>query len=216
MVRIDIKQSALGPQERCAEEIRALLSRAGACAINLIGSPGCGKTSIVEYTAKNLDGRVAVLVGDVKTALDAERLRSCQVVAFPIETGGACHLPPGMVRDALRKIDLDAVDLLLIENVGNLVCPSAFDIGEQMKAAVLSVPEGADKVQKYPALFVRAGAVIINKIDLLGVCEYDLEKVRSDCRKANPRVRIFETSATRGEGFEEWFDFLREKMRPTG
>ena len=211
--KVDVSTSAREGNQAVAEQNRALFRERGLCVMNMIGSPGCGKTSILEYTARSFEGKLAVVVGDVKTALDAERIAGGGIRAVPIETGGACHLTAQMVRKAVEKIDLDGVCYLFIENVGNLVCPSALDLGEDCKIAVLSVPEGDDKVRKYPALFVRAEVIFINKIDLLGVCDYDVARVREDCRKARAGVRIFETSARTGAGFEEWFTFLRSAPR---
>ncbi len=155
-----------------------------------------------------------MIVGDVKTALDADRIiRSGQDHAYAIETGGGCHLTADMINRKLEEMDLKSIDYLFIENVGNLVCPSSFDLGESLKIAVLSIPEGDEKVRKYPALFLRAAAVIINKIDLLGVLDYDIEQVKADCLAHNSNVKIFETSAKTGAGFEEYFNFLREQRR---
>jgi hydrogenase nickel incorporation protein HypB len=179
--------------------------------MNLIGSPGCGKTSILEQTARCYDGSFAVVIGDVKTALDAERLVEAGVEARAVETGGSCHLNAAQIAAAVEDLPLGELDFLFIENVGNLVCPSAFDLGENAKVAVLSVPEGDEKVRKYPALFVRADVLFINKVDLVGHCEYDLERVKQDARRARPQVRILETSATQGTGFGPWCEYLRDK-----
>ncbi len=214
MARIDLKRFAQESNDVIAARNRELFARSGVYVMNLIGSPGCGKTSILEHTAAHFDGRVAVVIGDVKTALDAERVGARGIEARAIETGGSCHLNAAQVAAAVEDLDLAALDFLFIENVGNLVCPSAFDLGENMKVAVLSVPEGDEKVRKYPALFVRADVVFINKVDLLDRCPYDLARVREDARKVRPGVRIFETSATEGTGFEPWFDFLRSARRP--
>jgi len=211
MKKISVERTAQSENDRIASENRRLFEEKGVLVMNLIGSPGCGKTSILQETARELGSRVAVIVGDVKTALDAERLLEREVAAVPIETGGSCHLNAQMVRRALDKVDLDSVDFLFIENVGNLVCPSMFDLGEHMKVGVLSVPEGDEKVRKYPALFVRTEAVFINKIDLLPHCTYDVARVKEDLRRAHPGVRIFETSASKGTGFEGWFELLKER-----
>jgi len=184
--------------------------------LNLIGSPGCGKTSILEYTVNHFDQPFAVIVGDVKTALDSDRIiHSGNQNAFAIETGGGCHLSAQMIQDKVKNINLNDPDFLFIENVGNLVCPSSFDLGENLKVAILSIPEGDEKVRKYPALFIRAAAVIINKIDLLDLMDYDIQRVREDCRIHNPEVQIFETSAKTGQGFDKWFDYLRIQYQNT-
>jgi len=213
MRKIRVERSAQSENDRIAAENRTLFEEKGVFVMNMIGSPGCGKTSILQRTAREFGGRVAVIVGDVKTALDAERMTEEGVRAVPIETGGTCHLNAQMVRRALSKVDLGAADLLFVENVGNLVCPSTFDLGENMKVGVLSVPEGDEKVRKYPALFLRTDVVFINKMDLLPHCAYDVERVKEDLRRARPRVRIYETSATKGMGFEGWFELLRESAR---
>jgi hydrogenase nickel incorporation protein HypB len=197
-----------------AEDNRNFFKSKGIFTINLIGSPGCGKTSILEHMVNHFNARFAVIVGDVKTALDTDRIiHSGNKNAFAIETGGGCHLSAQMIKDKLEQIQPDNLDFLCIENVGNLVCPSSFDLGENMKIAILSIPEGDEKVRKYPALFLRAAAVIINKVDLLGLLDYDIQRVKQDCLAHNPEVKIFETSAKTGQGFEEWFDFLRDRQK---
>jgi len=209
MAKIDLNRSAHASNDAIAARNRELFARHGVRVFNLIGSPGCGKTAILEYTARHFDGRFAVIIGDVKTALDADRVADCGVLARAIETGGGCHLNAAQVANAVAELPLDEVDFLFIENVGNLVCPSAFDLGEEAKVAVLSVPEGDEKIRKYPALFVRADAVFINKADLLDRCPYDVERVKEDARRVRPGVRVFVTSATQGTGFGPWFEFLR-------
>ena len=208
MTEIKVQRSAQDRNEDVAEQNRRAFRENGVFVMNVIGSPGCGKTSILEHTAESFDGRFAVVVGDVKTALDADRILSREITALPIETGGGCHLSPTMIRDVLPKLDLASLDFLFIENVGNLVCPSTVNLGEDIKIGVLSVPEGDEKVQKYPALFLRTDVVFINKIDLLPYCDYDLERVREDCRKARPDVQVFEVSAKDGTGFDAWLEFL--------
>jgi len=210
MKRVDLRRSVQESNDAVAARNRELFARKGIYVMNLIGSPGCGKTSILEYTARHFDGRFAAIIGDVKTTLDAERIAACGVEARAIETGGGCHLNAAQIALVIRKLPLADLDFLFIENVGNLVCPSAFDLGENIKVAVLSVPEGDEKVRKYPDLFVRADVVFINKTDLLEHCAYDIERVRGDAAKARPGVRVFATSASAGAGFEPWFDFLRE------
>ena len=209
------KELNISAQERnklIAAENRDLFKTSDIFTVNIIGSPGCGKTSILEYTANHFDEKFAVIVGDVKTALDSDRLiQSGQKNAYAIETGGGCHLTPTMIKEKVHEIDVKDIDYLFIENVGNLVCPSSFDLGENLKIAVLSIPEGDEKVRKYPALFLRAAAVIINKIDLLDFMDYDIERVKADCHAHNSNVKIFETSAKTGAGFDKWFEFLKEQ-----
>ena len=209
MSKIRLGRSAQQSNDAVAAQNRELFERHGVYVMNIIGSPGCGKTAILEHTARHFDGRFAAIIGDVKTALDAERLTECGAEAYAIETGGGCHLNAAQIADVVKDLDLDAIQYLFIENVGNLVCPSTFDLGEHVKIDVLSVPEGDEKIRKYPALFTRADVVFINKIDLLHYCPYNVERVREDARRARPAVKIFETSAAQGTGFEAWFDFLR-------
>lgn len=209
MSKIRVARSAQQNNDAVAEQNRELFERHGIYVMNIIGSPGCGKTAILEYTARHFEGRFAAIIGDVKTALDAERLTECGAEAHAIETGGGCHLDAAQIADVVKDMDLNDIQYLFIENVGNLVCPSTFDLGEHIKIAVLSVPEGDEKIRKYPALFTRADVVFINKLDLLHYCPYNVERVREDARKARAEVKIFETSASQGTGFEAWFDFLR-------
>ncbi len=208
MSKVTVERSAQESNDAVAARNRALFARCGVYAMNLIGSPGSGKTTILEQTARRFPGRCAALIGDVKTALDAERVAACGVEARAIETGGACHLNAAQVEAAADGLPLEELDFLFIENVGNLVCPSSFDLGENAKVAVLSVPEGDEKIRKYPALFVRADVVFINKVDLVGPCAYDLGRVRADAEKARAGVQVFETSAAQGTGFEPWFALL--------
>ena len=210
----NVEISAYDANNRIAAVNRTYFFDNGIFTINIIGSPGCGKTSLLEQTAKEFKESFAVLVGDVKTALDSSRLLDSGFNnSYGIETGGGCHLSAAMIRDNLNKINLKNTDYLFIENVGNLVCPSAFDLGENLKVAVLSVPEGDEKVRKYPTLFINASAVIINKIDLLGILEYDIEQVKKDCLAHNPKVQIFEISCKTGQGIDEWFAFLKKQRK---
>lgn len=210
MSKIDVKRSARESNDMVAARNRQAFADHGVFAMNLIGSPGCGKTSILEHTTCRFEGRFAAIIGDVKTALDADRLAELGAEAYPVETGGGCHLNAVQIAETLERIDLEALDFLFIENVGNLVCPSAFDLGENIKVAVLSVPEGDEKIRKYPSLFTRADVIFINKIDLLEHCPYDVERVEQDAQKVRPGVRVLRTSAARGTGFEPWFDYLRQ------
>jgi hydrogenase nickel incorporation protein HypB len=191
-----------------AEENRRAFEGKGLFVLNVIGSPGCGKTALLEATAKRFGPRMAVIEGDVRTTLDAERIESAGARAVQIETGGACHLDPAQVRRAASQLDLAAVDVLFIENVGNLVCPAAVELGADVKVAMVSTPEGDEKPAKYPALFIRAGAVIINKIDLLPHLDYSLERASGDCGKLNSNAAVMPLSCKTGEGLEAWFKFV--------
>ena len=209
MARIELGRSARERNDAVAARNRERFAEHSVYVMNVIGSPGCGKTSILEHTARHFPGSFAAIIGDVRTTLDAERIRQCGIEARPIETGGSCHLNAAQIESAVAGLDLGELDFLFIENVGNLVCPSGFDLGEDIKVAVLSVPEGDEKVRKYPALFVRADVLFIHKTDLLEHCPFDVGRVKEDARRARPGVEVFETSAARGTGFEPWFDFLR-------
>ncbi len=213
MVKKKIEISAYARNNQIASQNRKFFYDNGIFSINIIGSPGCGKTSILEYMASNFEHSFGVIIGDVKTALDADRIiRAGNNFSYPIETGGGCHISSSMIKDKLEVIETD-IEYLFIENVGNLVCPSSFDLGENFKVAVLSIPEGDEKVRKYPTLFLKSDAVIINKIDLLDYMDYDIDRVEEDCRIHNPKVQIFKTSVKTGAGFPEWFDFLTNKRK---
>lgn len=194
-----------------AEENRALFGKHGIFAVNLIGSPGSGKTTLLERTLAEVGLKAAVIEGDIRTSIDADRIRATGTPAVQIETGGACHLDPAMVAKAVSQLALSGVELLFIENVGNLVCPSGVDLGEDIKVAVTSVTEGDEKPAKYPALFIRSAAVIINKVDLLPYVNYSLDRATRDCRRINSAAEVFAVSSTTGEGFEAWLEFLRER-----
>lgn len=214
MVKKKVEISARERNDLIAAENRKFFYEHGIFAVNIIGSPGCGKTSILEYTVNHFNEKFAVIVGDVKTALDSDRIiHAGNKNAYAIETGGGCHLTANMIKEKVGQMDIASIDYLFVENVGNLVCPSTFDLGEQLKIAVLSIPEGDEKVRKYPALFLRAAVVLINKIDLFGVMDYDIERVKEDCRAHNSKVKIFETSAKTGRGLDDFFDYLREQRR---
>jgi hydrogenase nickel incorporation protein HypB len=190
-----------------ARRNRALFASRGIVALNMISSPGSGKTSILERMAQTYGASLAVVTGDIQTSFDADRLLKAGATAVQIETGGSCHLNAPMVERALATMNLDDKKLMVIENVGNLVCPATFDLGEALKIAVLSVAEGDEKPAKYPALFTRAAAVIVNKIDLLPYVRFDIARVKEDCRKLNANARVFALSCSTGEGFEEWLKY---------
>ena len=198
---------------RFAAENRELFRKHGLFVVNIIGSPGAGKTALLERTAERFGGRMAVIEGDIKTQFDAERIRAKGVAAVQIETGGACHLDGAMVAKAASELNLCDIDILVIENVGNLVCPSSVDLGEDAKVALISVPEGDEKPAKYPALFVRASAVVLNKIDLLPYVDYSMDRAMTDCRRLKNDVQIFPLSCRTGEGLEAWFEFLSRGVR---
>ncbi len=207
---VTIERKVLEKNDQLAAENRDALTRLGIFTINLVSSPGAGKTTLLERTIAALDGRVRVSVveGDVQTDIDAQRVARYGVPVVQIVTNGGCHLEARLVRDALEQIDLTATDLLVIENVGNLVCPANFDLGEDLKVVVLSVTEGDDKPLKYPAMFQRASVLVINKVDLVPYVDADVSAIRRHARLANPDLQIFETSCRTGEGIAEWAGWL--------
>ncbi len=186
--------------------------------LNMISSPGSGKTTILTKTISELKGkiRIGVIEGDIQTDIDAEKIRATKAPAVQVNTNGACHLSAIQVSGALEKLPVDDLDLIFIENVGNLVCPSAFELGETGKIVVLSVAEGDDKPAKYPAIFAKSKVLLINKIDLLeavGQVDFCLERVKTDARKLNKDIEIFPISAKTGEGFIDWCDWLKESVK---
>lgn len=212
-----IERKVLQKNDEVAAQNRAFFTRHGIFALNLVSSPGSGKTSLLEQTLKALENRVntAVIVGDVQTSLDAERLSSFDLPVIQLVTQGSCHLEASLVREALDDIRPDVTELLFIENVGNLVCPSGFDLGEAMKVVIASTVEGDDKPLKYPAMFRNAEVLIINKTDLLPYTNCNMEQLRANALKINPGLTIFETSCVNGEGMDEWCSWLEEQVRET-
>jgi len=213
---VTIEKKVLSENDRLAAEIRKQFREQNVVSLNLVSAPGSGKTSLLENTLKMLGGklRMALIAGDVQTENDATRLsRAGGKIVRPIVTGGACHLDARMIGKALQEIKLDDVDILFIENVGNLVCPSSFDLGEDMKVALISVPEGDDKPLKYPAMFRRSSALVINKIDLLGFSDFDMQRVKKNALSMNPALEIFELSCRTGQGLEKWYDWLLGLIR---
>ena len=212
---ITIERKVLEKNDEVARQNRTLLADHGVFALNMVSSPGAGKTSILERTLEHLRGslRVAVIEGDVQTDLDARRVAKYNVPAVQIVTRGGCHLEANLVRDAMANLDLKSIDLLIIENVGNLVCPSNYDLGEAMKVVVASTTEGDDKPLKYPAMFRNASVLILNKIDLLPYIPCDLHVLRENALKINPSLTVFETSCTTGQGIDAWCVWLTENAR---
>lgn len=213
MYNVDIGKKILSANEEFALKNRQFLAEKKKLCLNMISSPGSGKTTILARTVTELKGRlkIGVIEGDIQTEIDAERIRAAGAVAVQIETGGSCHLSAAQVSDVLEKFPVDEVDVIIIENVGNLVCPSAFEIGESGKIAVLSVAEGDDKPIKYPALFAKAKVLLINKTDMLakGASEdFDIERVKADAYKLNKDIEIFPVSAKTGDGMSQWCDWL--------
>lgn len=216
MTEIDVKQKILAANAAAAGELRAAFGASGTLVVNLISSPGSGKTTLLEATAKALKARLRLggLDGDIATERDAERLRSAGIPARQILTGGACHLDARQVEKALAEEggELAGLDVLFIENVGNLICPTTYDLGEDFKVALLSVVEGDDKPFKYPAIFARAAVTVVTKADLLPHVDFDLPAVRRQVGALNPSARLLVTSARTGNGMETWYALLEEEL----
>ncbi|MFI5173684.1 MAG: hydrogenase nickel incorporation protein HypB [Terriglobia bacterium] len=211
---ITIERKVLEKNDEIARLNRALFAQHGIFALNFVSSPGSGKTSILERTLEHLGGRlkIAVIEGDVQTDLDAQRVAQYNVPVVQIVTHGGCHLEAKLVYDALNRINLENIDVFVIENVGNLVCPANYDLGEAMKVVVMSTTEGEDKPLKYPGMFRNSTVLLINKIDLLPYVPCNIEKLRRNALQINPSLIIFETSCTTLAGIPEWCDWLVEKV----
>jgi hydrogenase nickel incorporation protein HypB len=216
MTEIDVRQKVLAANAAAAQALRGGFAAAGTLVVNLISSPGSGKTTLLEATARALRGRLRLgaLDGDIATERDAERLRRSGIPARQILTGGACHLDARQVEKALAEEGdrFAGLDMLFIENVGNLICPTSYDLGEDFKAVLLSVAEGDDKPFKYPAIFARAAATVITKADLVPHVDFDLESVRRQVAILNPAARFLVLSARTGEAMEAWFSLLEERL----
>ena len=212
--KIDIKEKVLSENDRIAESLRQrFLSQKTLC-LNLVSSPGSGKTSLLEKTIAALAHQLnlALVAGDVQTENDANRLIAAGgKIVRPIVTKGACHLDARMVQTALDGLPIENADILFIENVGNLVCPSSYDLGEDAKVVIISVTEGDDKPLKYPGMFRRSSLMIINKTDLLAHCDFDMAKVRQNALQINGNLEIIETSCRSGQGLDRWYQWLRQK-----
>jgi len=209
-MRIVAATKILRANDLLAEENRAKLNAAGIFGVNIVGSPGCGKTTLLEALFAQLKGRLApaVIEGDIAGSLDAQRIEAIGVPAVQINTEGACHLDANMVASAVRQLDLGAIDLLIVENVGNLVCTAGFDLGEHLRIVVLSVSEGDDKVVKYPAIFQGSQALFVTKIDLLPYVQFDMARVAADMQRLAPHAAVFQVSALRGDGIPQVADWL--------
>ncbi|MDP2168706.1 MAG: hydrogenase nickel incorporation protein HypB [Thermodesulfovibrionales bacterium] len=212
-MNIKVVSRILEANDRLAEDNRKIFRDSNVYVINLMSAPGAGKTTLLERTVSGLSGKkkIGVIEGDIATDSDAQRIAALGVPVVQINTGGACHLDANMIREALSGLPLKDMELLFIENVGNLVCPAEFDIGENEKVMILSVTEGDDKPLKYPLMFERASALVINKIDLLPFVDASVQKIREDSLRLNPGMRIFEASAKTGSGLQPWFEWLNQK-----
>lgn len=212
-MKVKVVSKILAVNDRIASENRRRFDDAGVFVLNLMSGPGAGKTSLLERTLSNPHGlRIGVIEGDIAGSDDAERIGRFGVPVVQINTGGACHLDANMISEALYDFPLQEIDLLVIENVGNLVCPAEFSVGEDMKVMVLSIAEGHDKPLKYPLMFQESSALILNKIDLGPYLDVDVGKIRRDALSLNPRLAIFELSCRTGAGIDEWVLWLKERV----
>ena len=210
--QVDVNRPVLEMNARLAERNRGFFRGKGICALNLLSSPGSGKTALIERTVTDLGAtmKIGVIVGDLQTENDARRIRGKGAPAIQITTGEACHLDAHMVAHAMEQLDLNQLDLLFIENVGNLVCPASFDLGENARVVVLSVTEGEDKPLKYPVIFHDARVVLINKIDLAAAVGFDRTTALANIKQVAPSAKILEVSARTGMGMQDWYAFLEQ------
>lgn len=204
-----LEQKVLARNDELAERNRMWLAERDVLAVNLMSSPGSGKTTLLERTIRELGGAVSVVEGDQETEFDAERIRATGAPVVQVNTGAGCHLDADMLARALRVLDPAPGSLVFVENVGNLVCPALFDLGERCRAVVMSVTEGADKPLKYPHMFTTADVVLLNKTDLLPYVEFDSERFADSMNQVNPEAQVLPVSATRGDGVQNWYDWLR-------
>jgi len=213
-MEIEVLEGVFDANEIIAKENRALLDREGAFMINLMASPGAGKTSVIMKTLEGVSGDLncAVIEGDIAGKVDSERIAAVGVPAIQINTGGSCHLEAKQVNHALNHLNLEGVDLVIVENVGNLVCPAEFKLGEDLKVMILSVAEGHDKPLKYPLMFSECHVLIVNKIDLIPHTDFDVEELETTVLKMNPGVVIFRVSCRTGQGLQEWSAWLKKKV----
>ncbi len=213
-MKVTVVKNVLDANDRIAAENRELFDRHKVFVINLMSSPGAGKTTLVEKTIAALKDkyRIGVIEGDIQDTYDADRIAKLDIPVVQINTGGACHIDGNMIREALPTFDLSKTDLLIVENVGNLVCPAEFKIGENVKIMLLSTPEGADKPAKYPLMFQESSALLINKMDLMQYVDFDLEKARRDALALHKDLKIFEVSCKTAAGLETWIAWLTQRI----
>lgn len=214
-MEIKIMKNILDRNQDKANEVRSLLKEKKVSMVNIISSPGAGKTTLLERTCEELAARIriGVIEGDITTDRDAQRLKKYNIPIVVINTEGGCHLDSHSISKVLGEFDLENIDILFVENVGNLICPSQFDLGEEFKIAIVSTTEGDDKPGKYPMLFREAKAVLLNKIDLIPYTNFNFNNFKTDLDRINPRIPLFEVSCTKGDGLEEWFKWISGQIR---
>ena len=208
-----LEQAVLAKNDLLASRNRTWFDERGILAVNLMSSPGSGKTTLLERTIRDLSGelQLSVVEGDQETLLDAERIRATGCKVVQVNTGAGCHLDADMLARGLRVLDPPERSIVMIENVGNLVCPAMFDLGERAKVVIISVTEGADKPLKYPQMFRAGELMVVNKIDLLPYVDFDVDRCTAHAREVNPKLEVLEVSATRGDGLDRWYDWLRRQ-----
>ncbi len=211
---VEVFENILKHNEEYAKHNREHFEKHGIFAVNLMSAPGAGKTTLLETTLEALkdEYKIGVIEGDLETERDAERIRKKGIPVYQITTGSACHLDAALVHKAMHHLPLAELDILFVENIGNLVCPANYDLGTHLNVTLLSVPEGEDKPEKYPLIFKTSELVLITKIDLLPYFDFDLEKVKEQIKRINPQAQIIALSAKTGEGFDEWINFLKNQL----
>jgi len=214
MAKVDVGKKILSENDRVAAKNREAFDAAGALVLNFISSPGSGKTTLLEATLDRLpdDLRVLVIEGDVSTTRDLDRVKAHGATGVQINTGGGCHLSAKMVAEVLPELDVEHADVIFVENVGNLICPSTYDLGEDGKVVLLATTEGDDKPMKYPTIFYESRLAILNKIDLLPHLEYDIEKVQREVEVLNSDCELLQVSAQTGEGIDEWIEWITTRL----
>jgi len=213
--RVQVVENILNANDHVALDNHNILESAGVYALNFMASPGAGKTSLIEQTLKGISGElsIAVVDGDIATSIDADRAAAAGALAVQINTGGECHLDAFMLKNALSHIDLQMIDLLIVENVGNLICPASFQLGTHQSVLIASIPEGDDKPYKYPGMYRGVNALVINKIDLLPYITFDMDYFRRGVEILNPGLVTFSLSCKTGEGMEQWLTWLKTQVR---
>lgn len=214
-MKVKVVTQILEANDRIAAENRKVFDDAGTYVINLMSAPGAGKTSLIERTIKELSGKIktGVIEGDIEGSEDAERIGNLGIPVVQINTGGACHLDANMINEVIDDLPIKDLDLLIIENVGNLVCPAEFKVGENIKIMLLSIAEGDDKPLKYPLMFQESSVLVLNKIDLLPYTNADVEKIKKNSLSLNPNLKIFEVSCKTGEGIGKWVEWLQALVK---